>query len=76
MSDRYSTEQEAFWAGSFGSDYVDRNQGRALLSTKLNTMTQALKAAGPIGSVVEFGANIGYNLRACVVAAGGGAGRH
>ena len=24
----YSTEQESFWAGNFGNDYIDRNKGK------------------------------------------------
>ncbi|MCH7973662.1 MAG: pseudaminic acid biosynthesis-associated methylase, partial [Bacteroidetes bacterium] len=23
----YTTEQEKFWAGQFGDDYIDRNEG-------------------------------------------------
>lgn len=28
----FSTEQENFWGGEFGSDYISRNQGQSLLS--------------------------------------------
>ena len=63
-SPRYRTEQEAFWAGSFGNDYIARNEGSQLLASNLHFFSQALRSAGRIGSCVEFGANIGMNLRA------------
>jgi len=60
----YRTDQEAFWAGEFGTEYIDRNQGDALLASNLNFFTKALAQARSVGSVVEFGANIGMNLKA------------
>jgi pseudaminic acid biosynthesis-associated methylase len=60
----YQTDQEAFWAGEFGRDYIARNQGDALLAANLAFFTQALRAAGKVDSCMEFGANIGMNLRA------------
>jgi pseudaminic acid biosynthesis-associated methylase len=60
----YSTEQETFWAGEFGSDYIDRNKSEQLLASNLNFFVKALKQAGKIQSCLEFGANIGMNLRA------------
>lgn len=60
----YKTEQESFWAGEFGTDYIDRNQGEQLLASNLNFFSKALSQARDLGSVVEFGANIGMNLKA------------
>lgn len=60
----YKTEQEAFWAGQFGDDYIDRNQGSALLASNLDFFVKALKQALQLGSCIEFGANIGMNLKA------------
>lgn len=60
----FKTEQEAFWAGQFGTEYIGRNEGSALLASNLNFFVQALRRAGRIGSCIEFGANIGMNLRA------------
>jgi len=60
----FKTEQEAFWAGQFGTDYIARNEGPELLASNLNFFTRALRSADRIGSCVEFGANIGMNLRA------------
>lgn len=59
----YKTEQEKFWANEFGTDYIERNQGDQLLASNLNFFTKALQQAGKIESCVEFGANIGMNLK-------------
>jgi len=60
----YVTAQEGFWAGEFGSEYIGRNDSQQLLASNLNFFTKALKQAGRVSSAVEFGANIGMNLRA------------
>jgi pseudaminic acid biosynthesis-associated methylase len=60
----FKTEQEAFWAGKFGTEYIGRNEGATLLAANLNFFSQALRRAGRVGSCLEFGANIGMNLRA------------
>lgn len=60
----YRTEQEAFWAGQFGTEYIERNQGDALLASNLNFFSKALASARGVESCIEFGANIGMNLRA------------
>lgn len=60
---KFLTEQEAFWAGSFGSEYIQRNQGAALLASNLDFFSKALSKADGI-SGIEFGANIDMNLQA------------
>lgn len=60
----YKTEQESFWAGQFGTDYIARNESAQLLASNLNFFSKALQRAGRIRSCIEFGANIGMNLRA------------
>jgi pseudaminic acid biosynthesis-associated methylase len=60
----FKTEQEAFWAGEFGNDYIDRNQGDALLASNLDFFSKALRYTRDIQSCIEFGANIGMNLKA------------
>jgi pseudaminic acid biosynthesis-associated methylase len=60
----FKTEQEAFWAGEFGTEYIQRNTGAALLAANLNFFTKALAHARRPRSCIEFGANIGMNLRA------------
>lgn len=60
----YKTDQEKFWAGDFGGEYIQRNQGDKLLASNLNFFTKALGSAQDIKSCIEFGANIGMNLKA------------
>lgn len=60
----YETPQESFWAGEFGNEYIQRNQGSELLASNLNFFTQCLQRAKPLNSCLELGANIGMNLKA------------
>ena len=60
----YQTEQEAFWAGEFGTAYIERNRGDALLASNLDFFAKALRAARNVSTCIEFGANIGMNLKA------------
>lgn len=64
MNNQFKTEQETFWAGSFGTEYINRNQGANLLASNLALFNQALRSARKPESCIEFGANIGMNLRA------------
>ena len=61
---QFKTEQEAFWAGNFGTEYIQRNQGDGLLASNLHFFAKALRGARGIKSSIEFGANIGMNLKA------------
>lgn len=61
---RFSTEQEAFWAGDFGDSYASRNDGPSLEASNRWLFARALQSAGPIDSALELGANIGANLKA------------
>ncbi len=58
------TSQEIFWSGEFGDNYIERNQGDQLLASNLNFFNTALGGCENLNSCVEFGANIGMNLRA------------
>jgi pseudaminic acid biosynthesis-associated methylase len=60
----YKTEQEIFWAGEFGDDYITRNQGEQPINANVVLFGQILKAAPNIKSFVELGCNIGLNLQA------------
>jgi spore coat polysaccharide biosynthesis protein SpsF len=60
----FSTPQEAFWAGEFGTDYVGRNRSDQLLASNLQFFSRALARAGRVSSCIELGANIGMNLKA------------
>ena len=61
---KFKTEQEQFWAESFGNDYIERNKSERLLASNINFFSKALKQAGRLNSCLEFGANIGMNLKA------------
>jgi len=58
------SEQEAFWAGAFGNDYIERNKGDRLLAANLAFFSRCLRSVRRVNSCIEFGANIGMNLRA------------
>ncbi len=60
----FKTEQESFWAGEFGNEYIGRNAGSDLLASNLSFFSKALAKANGVDSCIEFGANIGMNLRA------------
>ena len=57
-------EQEAFWAGEFGDEYIDRNASDRFVAANTHLFERILARTGPVGSVVELGSNIGLNLRA------------
>ena len=63
-NNNYKTEQEKFWSGKFGTNYIERNKGDKLLAANLNFFSNAFRNAGKIASCIEFGSNIGMNLRA------------
>jgi pseudaminic acid biosynthesis-associated methylase len=60
----YSTEQEGFWAGEFGTEYSERNVGSGWIAANLALFAKILARTRSVRSVVELGANIGLNLRA------------
>ena len=63
-SNHFKTEQETFWAGEFGTQYIERNKGDSLLASNLNFFAKSLRGARGLKSCIEFGANIGMNLKA------------
>ena len=60
----FKTEQEKFWAGEFGDQYIGRNKSDEYLASNLNFFSKAFNQIGRPKSLIEFGANIGMNLRA------------
>jgi len=60
----YKTEQEAFWAGEFGNIYIDRNTFEEGVRKRLGLWAQVLRYISKLDTVIEFGANVGVNLRA------------
>lgn len=61
---REFSEQEVFWRGEFGDQYMGRNQGRALVAANLALFTRALARTAPLESLLELGTNTGNNLQA------------
>ena len=61
---RELSEQERFWQGDFGNQYVDRNVGQSLVAANLALFAKALMRAGRIESLLELGTNTGNNLQA------------
>ena len=58
----YKTEQENFWAGEIGLNYIDRNNSEPLLYSKVAMWARMLQAANNVNSIRELGCNIGLNL--------------
>lgn len=61
---KYATDQEKFWAGKFGDEYIDRNTGQRLLASNISLFSRILEKTDAVRSVIEFGANLGSNLMA------------
>lgn len=61
---KFKTDQENFWAGDFGTEYIRRNQGCELLASNLDFFSKALRVSRGVESFIEFGANIGMNIQA------------
>lgn len=59
---KFQTAQEEFWAGSFGNEYIDRNQGNQIVAANTALFSKILSRTSNIHSVIEFGSNIGLSL--------------
>lgn len=60
---QYRTEQENFWAGEFGNEYIDRNT-LDIVPARISMFSSILKSTRNVSSAFELGANIGINLHA------------
>jgi pseudaminic acid biosynthesis-associated methylase len=60
---QFKTEQEEFWAGEFGAEYIHRNKG-PYPAGHIVLFSRMLKTSQNIHSIIEFGSNIGLNLKA------------
>jgi len=58
------TEQEQFWAGEFGNEYIARNDSSRIIASNLAMFSRIFKSTHDVRSVIDFGSNIGLNLRA------------
>jgi spore coat polysaccharide biosynthesis protein SpsF len=60
----YKTEQEEFWAGEFGNQYINRNNSNEIVAGNTRLFAEILTSTSNVNSFLEFGSNIGLNLRA------------
>lgn len=60
----FKTEQEKFWATEFGDDYIGRNDDLQIIAGNINLFSKILERTVGVKTVIEFGSNIGNNLKA------------
>ena len=60
----HQVDQEEFWAGNFGDMYIGRNKHSQLHISNLSFFSKVLSRTNSVKSVIEFGCNIGMNLKA------------
>jgi spore coat polysaccharide biosynthesis protein SpsF len=60
----FKTEQEYFWAGEFGDNYISRNNDKNIIAANVNLFSKILEKTKDVRSIIEFGANIGNNIDA------------
>lgn len=64
MTTKYSTDQEAFCAGEFGDQYVNRNNDSHCIANNIVFFSKIFSKMHSLASAIEFGANIGLNAAA------------
>ena len=62
MEKVFKTEQEQFWAGEFGDNYINRNMDKKMLASKVCMWNKILQHVEKINTCLEMGPNIGLNL--------------
>jgi spore coat polysaccharide biosynthesis protein SpsF len=58
----YKTEQENFWQGDFGDNYIYRNKNKLLIKNNFFLFKKIFSNIFKIKSLIEFGPNIGLNI--------------
>lgn len=61
---KYKTEQEEFWAGEFGDQYINRNSDKKILASKIVVFSKILEFCDGVKTILEFGPNVGLNIEA------------
>jgi pseudaminic acid biosynthesis-associated methylase len=61
---QYKTEQELFWATEFGDEYSSRNIGDNWIASNTALFSKIFSRTNNIKNIIEFGSNIGLNLKA------------
>lgn len=66
INTKFKTEQESFWAEDFGNEYINRNETPTCLASNLNFFSKTFDRIdiNKVNNLIEFGANIGINLKA------------
>ena len=64
MTKKFQTPQEEFWAGDFGNEYSRRNTDERWVASNTVLFSRILAKCHAVGSMIEFGSNIGLNLKA------------
>ncbi len=59
----FQTEQEDFWAGEFGDQYIGRNPSAKEMGARLALFAKIMARTTGVESSLELGANIGNNLK-------------
>jgi len=60
----FKTDQEIFWAGEFGNEYIKRNQNETDFISNIALFSKIFSHTNSISSFLELGSNIGLNLKA------------
>ena len=60
----YKTGQEKFLNGQFGDEYIGRNNSDEFLASNISFFSKIFRRIQKPNSLIEFGANIGMNLKA------------
>ncbi|WP_342533936.1 pseudaminic acid biosynthesis-associated methylase [Lysinibacillus sp. FSL K6-0057] len=61
----FKTEQEQFWFGNFGDEYINRNNNNVqFVSSNIHLFSKIMSKTKNVNTLIEFGANIGLNIRA------------
>ena len=55
-------EQEKFWSGKFGNNYISRNNSKKLQINNNYFFKKIFQKKYRINSIIELGSNIGNNL--------------
>ncbi len=64
MKTKNRNEQEKFWAGNFGDQYISRNSSSMLVESNLRMFKRIFRNKKIPNDCIELGANIGLNLKA------------
>jgi pseudaminic acid biosynthesis-associated methylase len=59
----FKTEQETFWAGEFGDQYIGRNPSAKEMGARLALFAKIMARTTEVESSIELGANVGNNLK-------------